>query len=271
MQKLLLAGRNFYGIGIAGIGVQQFIHGDFRAVLIPEWPSFLIWMHFWAYIVGAALVIAGGVLIFISKMARITSLILGFGFLWLFLSVQLTYQLFFSPFGFHLALWTDPLKELALSGGAFVIAGSFPERKLQANKTSFEKGIDSFIAVGSILFSIALIVLGIDHFIYSAFVATLIPAWIPWHLFWTYFAGVSLISSGIFIIFKIWLKIVGLLLGIMLFLWFVLLHIPRAIADPYVDNGTEVTSLFEALAFSGIACIIACMPYGRIRKVNTIN
>jgi hypothetical protein len=43
----------------------------------------------------------------------------------------------------------------------------------------------------------------------------------------------------------------------MIFLWFVLLHIPRAIADPFTNNGNEVASAFDALAFSGIAFLIA--------------
>jgi hypothetical protein len=44
----------------------------------------------------------------------------------------------------------------------------------------------------------------------------------------------------------------------MLIIWFAILHIPRAIANP--DNGgagNEVTSVFQALAFAGIAFAIA--------------
>jgi hypothetical protein len=43
----------------------------------------------------------------------------------------------------------------------------------------------------------------------------------------------------------------------MLFLWVILLHIPRAIADPHSGNGNEWTSVFQALAFSGIAFILS--------------
>ncbi len=160
----------------------------------------------------------------------------------------------------HLKNWPFPEEP-------FVIAGSYPERKLLADKSSLENLMDAFIAIGSIFFSVTMIVFGIDHFLYTKFVATLIPAWIPWHIFWTYFAGTALIGAGICIILKIQLKLIGILLGIMLFIWFVILHIPRAIADPYVDKGNEVTSVFEALAFSGIAFIIACMPVGKIKQV----
>ena len=63
--------------------------------------------------------------------------------------------------------------------------------------------------------------------------------------------------------YKIKLKVVGMLLGTMIFLWFVFLHIPRAIADPFVGKGNEVTSAFEALGFSGIAFVLA---YGVQRR-----
>jgi uncharacterized membrane protein YphA (DoxX/SURF4 family) len=68
---------------------------------------------------------------------------------------------------------------------------------------------------------------------------------------------VALIGSGIAIILKIKLRIIATLLGIMIFLWFIFLHIPRAIAQPFVDKGNEVTSAFSALAFCGIAFVIA--------------
>lgn len=265
-ENLLKAGRIFFAIGITGIGVQQFIYKDFRPVLLEQWPSVIPFVSVWAYLTGAALIVAG-LIILVSKNARTTALILGLGFLFFFVVFHLTYQLFFTPYSFHLGSWTNPLKELAFSGGAFVIAGSYPEKKLHADKSRLENLLDAFIAVGTLFFSVMMIVFGIDHFLYTQFVATLVPAWLPWHVFWTYFAGIALIGAGVCIILKFKLRLVGILLGVMLFIWFVILHIPRAITDPYVDQGNEVTSVFEALAYSGVAFIIACMPLGKIKQV----
>ena len=63
---------------------------------------------------------------------------------------------------------------------------------------------------------------GIQHFIYTDFVATLIPAWIPGHLFWTYFAGVVLIAGGAGLIFSQTARLAAALTGVMLLLWVVL-------------------------------------------------
>jgi uncharacterized membrane protein len=261
MENLIRTSRGFFGIGIAGIGIQQFIYSEFRPMLLAYWPSSIPGPATWAYVTGAALVLAGAVITF-SKNARTVSVILGVCFFLLFLCSHVYYQIFLSPYDFHFGNWTNPLKELGFSGGALVLAASFTKGK------SFEAN-NLLMTLGRVFFSIMLIVFGIDHFLYTEFVATLVPKWIPGSLFWTYFAAVALIGSGICILLKIKIRLVGMLLGTMLLLWLVLLHIPRAIADPNAGKGNEITSVFQALAFSGISFLIAlCTVYnGTQRKI----
>ncbi|MDP4265502.1 MAG: hypothetical protein Q8941_23455 [Bacteroidota bacterium] len=260
MERLIKAWRSFYGIAIAGLGFQQFFYADFRPVLLPEWRSHIPLLALWVYIASIAL-IAAGLAIVLDKKARMVSLALGGIFLALLLFVHVPYQLIADPYNQHLGSWTDPLKELALSGGAFVIAGSVQDEKGNAqNKTAITRLLEKMIPLGSIFFSITMISFGIDHFFYTGFVASLVPAWVWDHIFWTYFAGVALIGSGVAIILQIRLKAIAILLGTMIFLWFVLLHIPRALANPYGLQGNEITSVFEALGFSGVAFIVACGP-----------
>ena len=250
MENLIRAGRGFYGAGLAGIGVQQFIYADFRPMILPYWPSSIPGLAAWAYTTGAVLIIAG-IMIAFSKRARMVSIILGTLFFLLFL-FHADYQLFLSPYSFHLGLWTNALKELAFSGGAFVVAVSF------ADKRSFASN-KLLLVTGRIFFSIMLIAFGIDHILYTEFVATLVPRWIPGYTFWTYFGAVALIGSGVCILLKIKVRLVSFLLGAMLLLWFAILHIPRAIADPAIEKGNEITSVFQALAFSGIAFLLTAL------------
>ena len=165
--------------------------------------------------------------------------------------------LFVDPNGKALGSWTHALKELAFSGGAFVIAGSYSPAATIRPESRLIKLLEKLIPFGRVFFSITMIAFGIDHFLYSEFVAGLVPAWIPDHIFWTYFAGAALIGSGVAIIAKIKLKIVASLLGTMIFLWFIFLHIPRGIADPYGDRGNEMTSVIQSFGFSGVAFVIA--------------
>ena len=90
---------------------------------------------------------------------------------------------------------------------------------------------------------------------YGAFVATLIPAWIPGHLFWAYFVGVAFLAAALAIVTSRMASLAATLLGIMFFLWVVTLHAPRVAAK--LHNGNEWTSLFIALAMSGGAFMVA--------------
>jgi uncharacterized membrane protein len=256
--------RIFFAIGIIGIGMQHFMYSDFRPVILPAWPQ---WMQLsiLAYLVGTALIAAGVLLLLAKKTTAVSLLLAGFLLICL-IFIQCPYTLFVQPNSpAHLGIWTDPLKELALSGGALVMAGLAPE---STRNNSFISVIEKGIPFGKIFFSITLVSFGIAHFFYIEFVATLVPAWVPDHTFWSYLAGVALIGSGVAIMLKIKRRKIALICSIMLFLWLVLLHIPRAIADPHMQKGNEITSVFEALAFSGIALGIAVMPKKRTNKVS---
>lgn len=153
----------------------------------------------------------------------------------------------------HFGDWENAAKELALASGAFVIAGCFPEK----NENRLIRSLNKLVPFGAILFSITIISFSIDHFLYATDAADYVPSWIPFHLFWIYFCGIALLGSGIAIILKIKPGLIAALLGSMIFMWFIVLHIPRVIASPVPDIGSEVTSAFLALAYSGIAFVIA--------------
>ncbi len=257
MEILIKLARISYGIMIAGLGVQQIFYKDFRPVILPPWhfsfPGFALFVYF-----VSAILIAAGIAIALDRKAKTISLILGAIFLLLFLFCQVPYELIADPYYMHLGVWTSAQKELVLSGGAFVVAGSFHTgNENRQNESSLIRLLEKIVPFGSVFMCITMICFGIDHFLYAEGVSTLVPAWMPGHMFWTYFAGVALIGSGITIILRIRLKLSALLLALMIIIWLLILHIPRAVADPYSLQGNEVSSVFEAFGFSGIAYLIA--------------
>ncbi|QHT68812.1 DoxX family membrane protein [Rhodocytophaga rosea] len=264
MQTMIKIGRTFYGLAMVVYGIQQFVYANFRNVQFPKWQSSLPLLPVWAYSTGLGLIIAG-IAIILGKKARTASLIIGGFFLLLFICVHFPFEIFGEEHSsLHFALWTDALKELALSGGAFVIAGCLPEDNTRLTGESLVITLlEKLIPLGRIFFCITMISFGIMHFMYTQFVSTLMPARFPDPVFWTYFGAVALIGSGVAIILSIRQGAIALLLSIMLFLWVILLHMPRAIAEPLAARGNEVSSAFDALAFSGIALVIAT------RKVKT--
>src|SRR5258708_38998745 len=102
--------------------------------------------------------------------------------------------------------------------------------------------LGKLIPYGIILFALTIISYGINHFLYTKGAADYIPAWIPGHMFWIYFAGIALLGSGIAILLKIKTGLIATLLGTMIFIWFIILHMPKVIAAPAADRGDEITS-----------------------------
>jgi len=238
-------GRLLFAIGLAGFGILQFIYGDFVPGRAPAWPPAIPGRLVWAFVSGAILIGAGAA---IASGVRARSAALASGamiFVWALL--RHLPGLVANPHG---TVLTQSGKALALFGGAFAIAGSLP-----VNSRSFEDarllylgrcGLGAFMMLG-----------GIQHFIYPDFVATLIPAWIPGHPFWVYFAAVALISGGAGLIFPQTARLAAALSGLMFLLWVVLLHVPRAVAAAEAQRRNEWTAVCEALAMAGIAWVVA--------------
>lgn len=263
MEKLLNIGRIFYGVALVGIGFQQFYYGDFHSMILPPKHAWIPGLVFWSYITGAGFM-AAALAIIIDKKGREVSLALGGILLSIFLFYYIPYEIIVEPYSNYLGTWGDAEKELALSGGAFLIAGSFPEKiKKEQREPLLRNILEKLIPFGGVFFSITMISFGIDHLLYTKSVALLVPVWIPYPIFWTYFAAVALIGSGLAILLKIKLRLIATLLGMMIFLWFIFLHIPRAIDTPFEKMGEEVTSAFSALAFAGTAFVIAGSRYAK--------
>jgi hypothetical protein len=76
-------------------------------------------------------------------------------------------------------------------------------------------------------------------------------------LFWAYLAGTALISSSVAIILNIKRQLAATLLGSMILIWFIILHTPKVITATSIYVQGEITSALLALAYSGIAFLIA--------------
>ena len=248
MQQLKNYGKIFYGLGIAGLGVLHFFFAGFRPVILPLSPESTAGFNFLSYLIGAIIVLTGLYIAFGNRV-KTAALFLGSLLLLFVLLGHLPNRLANNPGS--LGAWTDTLKCLALAGGAFVVSQLYPDIK----SNGFVIFLESLAGYGKYFFALLLVVFGIDHFIYLEFVKTLVPDWIPRHKFWTWVGGVALIGAGLAIFFHVKPALISLLLAGMLLIWLVILHIPRALVAPVTDNGNEWTSVFEALAFAGIALL----------------
>ena len=111
--------------------------------------------------------------------------------------------------------------------------------------------------LGRVLFGISMVIFGIQHFMYAPFVHTLMPPWIPVRPFWTYFTGIALMSAGVAITTGVLGRLAASLLGLMVFVFFLLVHVPQVVAAPADPH--QWTYLSQAFTFSGIAFLIASL------------
>jgi uncharacterized membrane protein len=123
------------------------------------------------------------------------------------------------------------------------------------NELHESRGIDKLMPFGRLFFAIPLAVFAAEHFTATRFIALLIPAWIPAHVFFVYLVGVALVAAALSIIVKKNAQLAATLLGIMIFLFVVLLHIPRVMANPR-DRIAWAVALRD-LSFSGGAFALA--------------
>jgi hypothetical protein len=252
MGNLSGPGRIFYGISIMEFGLQAIYYRSFPYILpLPE--------HFsktgsivLALIFGVIFTLAGACIVFRKKI-RPASLLFGSVLVLIFCFYYIPYEFIASSNYRHFGDWENAAKELALAGGAFVIAGRSPEK----NEYALTRFLGKLIPFGSALFPMTIISFSMDHFLYAKEAAGYVPSWAPNPLFWMYFCGAALLGSGIAIILKVRVGLIAALLGIMIFIWFISLHVPRVIASPSADLGGEVTSAFLALAYCGTAFVIA--------------
>jgi putative oxidoreductase len=107
------------------------------------------------------------------------------------------------------------------------------------------------LRAGSILYALAVFAFGVEHFIYATPTARLIPAWIPWHLFWVYFVGVAFFASAISIIINKKARLACIMLGCMLILFIILIHVPSVYRDP-----GNLTNAFNDIGLASGAIIL---------------
>jgi uncharacterized membrane protein len=116
-------------------------------------------------------------------------------------------------------------------GFGFLIAGLVVSRKEAAAQTGL---LDKLVLlVGPVFLAAPMALFGADHFVEAQAVSRIVPSWIPWHMFWTYFVGVALICAALSIVVKRYVGLSAALLGTMFILFEALMHIPAILKFPH--------------------------------------
>src|SRR6478609_4782661 len=94
------------------------------------------------------------------------------------------------------------------------------------------RGLDKIVALANLCYAVPLAVFGMLHLFGPDFVKGLVPRYMPGRMFWVYFVGCALIAASLSIATKIAVRWSGLLVGIMMFSFVAMIHLPGALGRP---------------------------------------
>ncbi len=258
MPRLLLRiaklGQPIFGITIAAVGVEHLVCAQmavqpfparFHAIVIPVIP----WVpaHPWlAYLTGAALLVAGLTML-AGVRARAGAMLAGGILLGSDFILHLP-RLVLVPGNWGLR--GEVSEMLAFASAAFVLAATLPRAD-----GSFGRWDRALANTGRVLFGISAVVFGVDHFLALKLIASLIPAWMPGHMFLASLTGSAMIVAGVSIVTKRLGDWAALGLGALFLMIVLTLHAARVIAAPHDPD--EWSSALIALGMCGASWICA--------------
>src|SRR5438552_1302775 len=221
-------GRLLFSSAIIGIGVETLICSyvssyslgpHYKVVPVIPWLPAIPGL---AYIVGAILILCAASLLF-QRSVVVSSITLGV----LMLLCGLAFDVPRRP-NLMSAEWrTNVLEPIAIGSLAWLAPGlgSIPRWLYRTSRY---------------LLAFALIVFGIAHFQVLAFIASLVPGWIPWPRVWTVFFGVAFISAGVSFATGLLQRWAALGVGLMFALWTVTIHLPSLLTAQDPDKWSAV-------------------------------
>ena len=125
-------------------------------------------------------------------------------------------------------------------------------------------GLDKLILFGPLFYAAPLAAFGTEHFTLTKLIASIVPSWIPWHLFWAYFVGACFIAAGLSLVTRIQARLAASLLALTFFLFVVLMDVPGWAHNP--RNRFGLTLALRELSFSGGALALAASLTGQERR-----
>jgi len=250
---LPIVGRYVFSFAIVAVGIETLVCAQhpthalgpqYDVIPVIPWLPGIAWL---AYLFGVIWILSGAGLLF-RRTVKLAAMALGV--LLFVCAVVLDVPKNAVEFS-SVPLRTIVFEPLAIASLAFLLPGR------GAIPPSIERG-------SRYLLALSLIVFGVDHFLALAFIATLLPAWIPWHVFWVAFFGAAFIAAALGIGLNVLQRASAAGIGLMFAIWVVTLHLPRVLGFYGVPGAPtdpdEWSSLFIAIALWGGSWALARGP-----------
>ncbi|MBB6142707.1 putative membrane protein [Silvibacterium bohemicum] len=237
--RIASIGHAVFSIAMIGLGIVGLLYRD----LVPVWnpvPA-SVTAHELFVSLAALISLATGIGLLVSRTATIAARLL-------FATLLFWLLLFRLPNFLHTALFAAcwsvfPL--LVILAAAWVLyvwyAADWDRRHLR-----FISG-NNGLHIARVLYGLPLIFFGAAHFIDVKDTLSLIPEWLPGHLFWAYFTGSAFVAAGIAVLIRFWARLAACLAALQIGLFLLLVWIPIVAAGSKVAFQWSETILNAAL------------------------
>ena len=240
LHALAAPGRVIFSLSILGFGIETLIFAQSNGAigsLSPDYKTIpvLPWIPtvpLLAYLFGAVVVVLGLCLLLRRGLKTAALMLGGLLFFCAMILDAPKYAVHLRDMGYR-TIFLEPL-------GIAALACLLPGR--DAIPVALDRASRYILAV-------CLIVFGVDHFLALAPIGTLVPKWIPWHVFWIAFFGAVFVASAISIALDVLLPWGAAGLGLMFGMWVITLHGPRVFHAWH--NPDEWSSGLIAVAYWG--------------------
>lgn len=237
-------GRLVFATALAGLGVVALSTGDFAYLLqpVPPWIPARTWL---AHASSALLLVCGAGLLWSRTRVRA--------------SLVLTAYSLASMLLVHAPrIATRPLEEVrwyGLAEMAIIVAGA----RLVADPR--------YARLARLLFGLALLPIGLSHFVYAPLTASLVPSWLPAHFAWAYLTGAGHLAAGLALLFGVVPRLAATMETLMVSTFVLTVHVPGVLRAP--GDRDQWTELLVASTVGGAALLLAQACPRRRRREGT--
>jgi len=197
---------------------------------------------------SAVVMIAAGAGLLSKRTSRISSgVLLVYLVLWLLLKLPalvMAPQLEYNWLGFG---------EIAVIVAAGLVLFASDRERRESASLKFATG-GSGIRIARIVFGLALIPIGLSHFVYAKETIGFIPEWLPFRRGWAYLTGAGHIAAGLGVLFGILPRLAAMLEAAMIGIFTVLVWLPLVIKTP---NQLNWTGLLISWTIGAAAWVVA--------------
>lgn len=237
----------FFALVLIGLGILGLVKGDFA----PGWqpvPESLPGRLALAYLCNILCLACGAGLLF-NRTAKLAARVL---FVWLMawlLLLRLPWMIV-SP---QVGTWWPACSTAVILGSAWVLYISLANDWDGAHLGFFigDKGL----RIARTLFGLGLIPIGLAHFLYLDATAPLVPAWMQWPVFWSYFTGGAFIAAGIAVIVGVHARLAATLVIVQIALLTLLVWAPRVVAGTL--NAFQWGEVVVSILLTACAWVVA--------------